>query len=131
MPTRPRVLLVDDHPGMVKALHRMLSIECDVIGTIADGREVAGAAAQAQPVVIVLDLNLPNISGLDVCREVTRDNPRVKVIVITAMTDDAGMKAALAAGASDFLDKAAAADELIVAIRRTWTELTSESLNER
>lgn len=108
----------------------MLSFECDVIGTIADGREVAGAAAQAQPVVIVLDLNLPNISGLDVCREITQNNPRVKVIMITAMTDAAGMKAAQAAGASDFLDKAAA-DQLIVAIRRIWTELNSESLNER
>ena len=68
MPTRPRVLLVDDHPGYGEALHRVLSLECDVIGTIADGREVACAAAQAQPVVIVMDLNLPNISGLDARR---------------------------------------------------------------
>jgi DNA-binding NarL/FixJ family response regulator len=63
MPTRPRVLLADDHPGVVKALQRMLSLECDVVGVVADGSEVAEAAARLQPVVIVVDLNLPNVTG--------------------------------------------------------------------
>ena len=123
MAARPRVVLVDDHPGVVNALRRMLSFDCDVVGVIADGREAAGSAAQLQPVVVVVDLNLPNVNGLDVCREITRNNLRVKVIMITAMTDAASRNAALAAGASDFLDKAAAADELLVAIRRVWAEL--------
>ena len=123
MPTRPRVLLVDDHPGIVQALGRMLSPACDVVGVIADGREVADAAARLQPVVIVVDLNLPNVSGLDVCRQITQNNPRVKVVVISAMTDDAIRDEALAAGASGFFDKSAA-NELIVAIRRIWTEST-------
>ena len=121
MPTRPRVLLVDDHPGIVQALSRVLSPVCDVVGVIADGREVADAAARLQPVVIVLDLNLPNVSGLDVCRQVTRNNPLAKVIVITAMADDAVRDEALAAGASGFVHKSAAND-LIVAIQRIWAE---------
>jgi DNA-binding NarL/FixJ family response regulator len=121
--TRPRVLLVDDHPGVVKAIGRALAPECDVVGVIADGREVADAAARLQPVVIVEDLNLPNITGLDVCRQITQNNSRVKVVVITAMTDDAFRDEALAAGASGFFHKSAAAD-LIVAIRRIWTEST-------
>jgi DNA-binding NarL/FixJ family response regulator len=123
MPTRPRVLLVDDHPGIAKALGRLLSPGCDVVGVIADGREVADAAARLQPVVIVVDLNLPNVSGLDVCRHITQTHPRVKVIVITAMTDDAIRDEALAAGASGFFHKSAAG-ELIVAIGRIWTEST-------
>ena len=123
MPARPRVLLVEDHAGVARALGRVLSPDCEVVGVIADGREVAEAAERLQPVVIVLDLNLPHVSGLDVCRRVTQDNPRVKVIVITAMTDDAYRDEALAAGASGFFYKSAA-DELIVAIRRIWTELT-------
>ena len=123
MPTRPRVLLVDDHPGIVQALSRALSPECDVVGVIADGREVAEAAARLQPVVIVVDLNLPDVSGLDVCRQITQTNPRAKVIVITAMTDDDIRDEALAAGASGFFNKSAA-DELIAAIRRIWTEST-------
>ena len=121
MPTRPRVLLVDDHPGFVKALGRLLSAECDVIGVLADGRDVADAATRLHPVVIVMDLNLPNVSGFDVCRQITQSNPDVKVIVISAMIDDAISAEALAAGASGFFLKSAA-NQLIVAIKRIWTE---------
>ena len=121
MPTRPRVLLVDDHPGIVQALSRVLAPACDVVGVMADGREVASAAALLQPVVIVLDLNLPSVSGLEVCRQITRNNPRMKVIVITAMADEAVRDEALAAGASGFVLKSAAND-LIVAIQRMWAE---------
>jgi len=121
VPTRPRVLLVDDHPSVLKALGRVLAPECDVVGVIADGREAADAAARLQPVVIVLDLNLPNISGLEVCRQIRRGNPRARIIVISAMTDDYIKDEVLAAGAAGFVDKSAA-HELVVAIRRIWTE---------
>ena len=123
MPTRPRVLLVDDHPGIERALSRLLSTDCDVVGVMADGREAADAAARLQPVVIVVDLNLPDVSGLDVCRQITHNNPRVKVIVISARIDEAIRDEALAAGASGFFEKSAA-NELVVAIRRLWTEWT-------
>ena len=83
MPTRPRVLLADDHPGVARALSRLLSFECDVVGVVGDGCEVADAAARLQPVV-VLDVNLPNVNGLDVCRQITQDSPRARVIVINA-----------------------------------------------
>ena len=120
MQTRPRVLLADDHAGIVKALERVLSLDCDVVGVVADGSDVAEAAARLQPVVTVVDLNLPNVSGLDVCRRITLDTPRARVIVITAMTDEVFRDEALAAGASGFVAKLAAGTELIVAIRRAW-----------
>jgi len=123
VPTRPRVLLVDDHPGIVRALSRLLSTDCDVVGVMADGREAADAAARLQPVVIVVDLNLPDVSGLDVCRQINHNNPRVKVIVISARIDEAIRDEALEAGASGFFEKSAA-NELVVAIRRLWTEWT-------
>jgi CheY-like chemotaxis protein len=78
-------------------LTRLLSPECDVVGVIADGREVAEAARRLQPVVIVLDLNLPNASGLDVCRQIAQNHPQVKIIVISAMIDDHIRDEALAA----------------------------------
>ena len=121
MPTRPRVLLVDDHPSIVKVLARLLSPECDVVGVIADGCEIAETARRLQPVVIVLDVNLPNASGLDVCRQITQNHPHVKVIVISAMIDDHIREEALAAGAAGFFDKSAAS-ELVVAIKRIWTD---------
>ena len=123
MPTRPRVLLVDDHPGIVRALSRLLSTDCDVVGVMADGREAADAAARLQPVVIVVDLNLADFSGLDVCRQITQTNPGTKVIVITAMADDDLRDEVLAAGASGFFNKSAA-DELLAAITRLWTSST-------
>jgi DNA-binding NarL/FixJ family response regulator len=123
VPTRPRVLLADDNPGVVKALGRMLSFECDVIGVVADGREVVDAVARLQPVVAVVDLNLPNVSGLEVCRQITEANPRAKVIMITAMVDNGIREAAMTAGASRFVEKSAAGDELIVAIKQVWTDL--------
>ena len=110
--TRPRVLLADDHPGMVNALCRVFSPECDVVEVVADGGEVPAAAARLEPVVIVVDVNLPNLSGLDVCRRITGNNPQAKVIVITAVSDDATRQEAFAAGASGFFHKAEAGDEI-------------------
>jgi two-component system, NarL family, response regulator DevR len=122
MPTRPRVLLADDHPGVVKALTRILSLECDVVGVVADGSDVAEAAARLQPIVTVVDLNLPNVNGLDVCRRILQTNPRAKVILITAMTDDEIKTEALAAGASGFVTKLMAGNGLVNAIRAAWAE---------
>jgi len=107
---------------MVKALERVLSLECDVVGAVADGREVAEAAARLQPVVTVVDLNLPNVSGLEACRRILRANPRAKVILISGMIDETIGAEALAAGASACLPKLAAGNELVVAIRRAWAD---------
>ena len=101
----------------------MLSPECDVVGVLADGREVADAATRLQPVVVVVDLNLPNVSGLEVCGQIRRNHPHVKIIVISALTDDHIRDEVLAAGASGFFDKFSA-NELVVAIKRLWAEST-------
>jgi DNA-binding NarL/FixJ family response regulator len=125
MPTRPRVLLAEDHPGVVKALQRVLSPQCDVVGLVGDGGEVAGAAARLQPVVSVVDVHLPNVSGLEACRRIMQRNPRAKVILITALIDDSIRTNALAAGASGCVSKLMAGTELIDAIRRAWVEFSS------
>jgi DNA-binding NarL/FixJ family response regulator len=122
MLTRPRVLLADDHPDVAKLLERMLSLECDVVGVVADGSEVAAAAARLQPVVTVMDLNLPKVSGVEVCGRILQTNPGARVIVISAMDDAAIKTEALAAGASDFVPKHMAGRELIDAIRRAWAD---------
>jgi two-component system invasion response regulator UvrY len=106
----------------VKALERVLSLECDVVGVVADGSDVAEAAARLQPVVTVVDLNLPNVSGLEACRRILQTNPRAKVILITGMIDETIRAEALAAGASAFVPKLAGGNELVVAIRRAWAD---------
>jgi len=125
MPSRPRVLLADDHPGVVKALQRFLSLDCDVVGVVVDGNEVADAAARLQPVVAVVDLNLPNVSGLEVCGRILQMNPRAKVILISALFDDEIRTEALAAGASGFFSKLMSGNELIDAIRGAWAECST------
>ena len=125
MSTRPRVLLADNHPGVAKALEEVLSLECDVVEVVADGGAVTEAAARLQPVVTVVDFNLPNVSGLDVCRRILQANARAKVILITAMDDNWIRAEALAAGASGFFTKGMAVNELIEAIRRVWAECSA------
>lgn len=114
-------MLADDHPAVVKALVRAVSFDCDVVGVVADGSEVAAAAARLQPVVPVVDVNLPNVNGLEVCRRILHTNPRAKVILMTALIDDRIRADALAVGASGFFSKFLA-NELIDAIRRVWIE---------
>jgi len=108
---------------MVKALERVLALECDVVGVVDDGSDVAAAAARLQPVVIVVDLNMPNVGGLDACRQILQTNPRAKVIVITGMMDETIRADALAAGASDFVAKLTAGTELIAAVTRAWRDV--------
>ena len=122
--TRPRVLIADDHPGFAKALGRILSFDCDVVGVVADGSMVADAAARLQPVVALVDVNLPNVSGLEICHRLTRLDPRAKVIVITGMLDDAVRVRALGAGASAVMPKVTAAHDLIDEIKRAWAAST-------
>jgi len=122
MPTRARVLIADDHPGFVRALARVLSLDCDIVGVVSDGSEVAEAATRLQPVVAVVDVNLPTMTGLEVCRSMLETNPRAKVILMTAITDDALRSEAVTAGAFGFFSKLMAAHELLDAIRAAWAE---------
>ena len=126
MATRPRVLLAEDHLGVAKALSRLLAFDCDVGGVVADGAEVVEAAARLQPVVVVADVNLPTVSGLDACRAIVRANPRAKVILMTGMVDEAIAEEAVAAGAAGFFPKFASGDELLAAIKQLWTELEDD-----
>ena len=105
LPKRPRVLIAEDHPGVAKAVCRMLSLDCDVVGTVADGSAVLEAAQRLQPDVIVVDLNLPHVHGLEVCRQITQVNPDAKVIVFSAMNDPDVRQRSFEVGASAFVCK--------------------------
>ena len=115
-PLRPRVLLADDFPDMVKAISRLLALDCEIVGSVADGSALLQAAQRLQPDVIVLDVNLPNVHSLEACRQITRMNPTTKVIMFTA-TDSAASRAFFEAGASAFVSKVAAED-LLSTIKR-------------
>jgi len=114
---RPRVLLADDYPDMVKAVSRLLALDCEIVGNVADGSALLQEAQRLRADVIVLDANLPNVHSVEACREITRVNPTTKVIVFTAMNDPTVSRAFFAAGASAFVAKVAAED-LLSTIKR-------------
>ena len=116
--SRPRVLLADDYPDMVKAVSRLLALDCEVVGSVEDGSALLEAAQRLQPDVIVLDLNLPNGDGLQACRQITQGNPEMKVIVFTAVDDPHVRRRAFEAGASAFVHKLGVADDLLSAVKR-------------
>ena len=117
MSTRPRVLLADDYPDMVKAVSRLLALDCEIVGTVPDGSGLLEAAQRLAPDVIVLDVNLPKVHTLEACRTITRLNPDVKVVMFTAMEDLNIRQAFLAAGAAAFISKIASED-LLSTIKR-------------
>ena len=114
---RPRVLLADDYPDMLKAVSRLLALDCEIVGSVSDDRALLEAARRLEPDVIVLDVNLRNVHSLEACREITRVNPTGKVIVFTGMNDPAISQLFLEAGASAFVSKTKAEDLLSTIMR--------------
>ncbi len=115
--TRPRVLLADDAPEIVKAVSRLLALDCEIVGSVADGSVLLETAQRLQPDVIVLDVHLPNVHSVEACRAMTRVNPEMKVIVFTVLNDPNIRQAFFEAGASGFVSKLASGD-LLSTIKR-------------
>ena len=105
MSKRPVVLIAEDHPAVAKAIRRMLSLDCEVVANVADGSEVLEAVQRLQPDVVVVDLNLPHVHGLEVCRQIKLDNPDARVVVFSAMNDPDIRERSIEVGASAFVCK--------------------------
>jgi len=100
-----------------EAFAQLLAAECDVVGAVADGRAVLAAAPELHPDIVVLDIAMPLLNGLDAARQLKRDRPGIKVIFLTVSEDPDLAAEAFRAGASGFLLKNSAASELLEAIR--------------
>ena len=102
----------------MKAVTRVLAVDYDVVGVVADGSGVLEATERLQPDVIVVDLNLPNVDGLEACRQITQRRLKTKVIIFTAMDDPFLRQRALEAGAAAFVCKVAGDCDLLATINR-------------
>src|SRR5262245_1151027 len=114
---RPRVLLADDHRLIREAFTRLIESECDVVGGVADGRAVLAEALALQPDIVVMDVAMPLLNGLDAARQLRETMPKVKVIFLTMNEDPDIAAEAFRVGAAAFLLKNSAASELLLAIR--------------
>jgi DNA-binding NarL/FixJ family response regulator len=112
-----RVLLADDHTLLLGAFEKLLASECEIVGTVSDGRELVVAARRVKPDVIVLDIGMPLLNGLEAGRQIKQILPEVKLVFLT-MNEDTDLAAeAFRAGASAYLLKRSATVELLTAIR--------------
>lgn len=115
-----RVMVVDDHPMWRDAVARDLDgAGFDVVATAGDGPQAVRRAKAAVPDVLVLDLNLPGLPGVAVCKELVADRPGLRVLVLSASGEHADVLEAVKSGATGYLLKSASTEELLDAVRRT------------
>ena len=114
---RPKVLLADDHSILLEAFQKLLEPDCLVIGTATDGEQVLTLAAQFLPDVVVLDISMPRLSGIEAARLLRQQVPSVRIVFLT-VNEDPGLAASLLReGAAGYLLKTSAAHDLFEAIR--------------
>jgi DNA-binding NarL/FixJ family response regulator len=118
MTNRARILIADDHNLVAELCARLLEKDFDVVGSVADGRALVRAAGELKPDVIVLDIAMPILSGLDAARQVKKMLPAVRLVYLTMDSDPHVVAAAFACGASVYLLKTCAASELVRAVRQ-------------
>ena len=114
---RPRVLLADDHLLVAEALTSLLTPEFDLVGVVEDGRALIEAAGKLQPDVIVADISMPHLNGIDALAQLRQGGDRTPVVFLTMHRDVTFARRALDAGASGFVLKHSASVELVAAIR--------------
>ncbi len=114
---RPRLLIADDHNLVAEACKSLLEPQFEVIAIANDGRSLVHAALELKPDVLVVDVAMPLLNGLDASEQIKQLLPEVKIVFLTMNTDAAIAAEAFRRGASGYLPKSAAAVELIAAIR--------------
>jgi len=114
--SRPRVLLADDHRVVSEGLKRLLADDFELVGMVEDGRALVAAAKKLQPDVIVADISMPHLNGIEAMAQLRKDNARVKIVVLTMHQEPAYARRALEAGAAGFVLKHSAPAELVMAI---------------
>src|SRR5215467_7501985 len=123
-PPRPRLLIADDHTLVAEACKKVLEPEFQVVGIVTNGRDLLRLAAELKPSVIILDISMPQLNGLDAGEHLQHLVPSCKLVYLTMnMAPDVAAEA-FRRGASGYVVKSAAAEELVIALRRA---LRSES----
>jgi DNA-binding NarL/FixJ family response regulator len=117
MTNRSRILIAEDHNLVAELCKRLLETEFDVVGVVGDGRALVRAAAQLKPDVVVIDIAMPILNGLDAGRQLKAILPAVKLVYLTMNADVEVAAEAFRQGASGYLLKTCAASDIVLAVR--------------
>lgn len=115
--TKARILLADDHTLVAEAFKRLLEPEFEVVGTVGDGRALLKAAGELKPDLVLVDLNMPLLNGLDAGEQLKQTLPKIKIIVLTMNEDPEIAAETMEKWASGYLLKKSAGSELLKAVR--------------
>jgi DNA-binding NarL/FixJ family response regulator len=115
--SRPRVLLADDHILVLEGLSRLLQKDFDLVGTATSGTEVLDMAADLQPDVVLMDISMPGMNGIDAARQLRERAPNTKVIALTMHNSPTYVRESLKAGMAGYVLKQSAASELSSAVQ--------------
>jgi DNA-binding NarL/FixJ family response regulator len=118
MKSRPRILLADDHTMLLDAFQRLLEPRCEIVGAARDGRALLDLAATTRPDVIVLDISMPGLNGMDAGVQLRKKMPDLKLVFLTVNEDPDIAAEAINLGASGYLLKSSASAELFTAIEQ-------------
>jgi DNA-binding NarL/FixJ family response regulator len=116
--SRSRILIADDHTLVADLCKKLLEAEFDVVGTVGDGRALLQSAVDLKPDVIVVDVAMPILNGLDAGQQVKQMVPAVKLVYLTMNPDPEVAAEAFRRGASGYLLKTCAADQMVIAVRK-------------
>jgi DNA-binding NarL/FixJ family response regulator len=117
MPNRPRILIADDHTLVADLCKKLLETEFDVVGIVSNGHTLVQAAAELKPNVILVDIAMPVLNGLDAGQQVKEMLPAVKLLYVTMNPDAEVAAEAFRRGASGYLLKTCASSEMVFAVR--------------
>lgn len=115
---RPTLLLADDHTVVVEGLRRLLEPHFEIVASVDDGRELLAAVARSKPDVILLDISMPGLNGIDAALSLKTEVVTSKIVFLTMYADSAYVNGALRAGASGYVLKRCASAELVDAIHQ-------------
>ena len=118
MKSLPRILLADDHTILLEAFRKLLTPAFEIVGAVSDGRALLEAAKKLKPDVVVLDISMPGLNGIEVCRQLQPRLPDTRWVFLTVNEDPDLAAEAILLGASGFLLKNSAASELFSAIQQ-------------
>lgn len=113
---KPTVILADDHTLVLEGFRRLLETQCELLATVGDGQALLKAVAQQHPDIVILDISMPVMNGIEAARALKSQFPSVKLLFVTMHADPAYIRAAFQAGASGYILKQSLGDELTQAL---------------